>query len=114
MDWVTSIVTAAKGQDKSDLVVSASRDKSIIIWAFTESNTDEFSGFPKKALTGHSHFITDLAISNEGKYLLSASWDHDIRLWDLEPKENKTEISSKRFVGNEKEVFTVAFSPDNR
>ena len=91
------------------MVVSGSRDKSIIIWKFVESTTDEFAGFPKKALTGHSHFVTDLAISNEGKYLLSSSWDHDIRLWDL-----TSGVSSKRFVGNEKEVFTVAFSPDNR
>jgi len=41
--------------------------------------------------------------------LISASWDHDLRLWDL-----KTGACVNRFVGHDKEVFTVAFSPDNR
>jgi len=50
-----------------------------------------------------------LAISNENKYLISSSWDHELRLWDIQ-----SGVCAKRFVGHEKEVFSVAFSPDNR
>lgn len=95
------------------MVISGSRDKSIMVWRLYDQPREEGSvalvGQPYKALTGHSHFITDLALSNENKYLISASWDHELRLWDL-----GSGVCKKRFVGHEKEVFTVAFSPDNR
>lgn len=60
-------------------------------------------------LTGHSHFVSDLALSNENCYAVSSSWDKTLRLWDL--RAGKT---SRKFYGHTKEVFTVAFSPDNR
>lgn len=40
---------------------------------------------------------------------MSASWDGTLRLWDL----NKGE-TTRRFVGHEKDVLSVAFSADNR
>ena len=60
-------------------------------------------------LTGHSHFISDLALTNDNRHLISSSWDKELRLWDLQ-----NGVCEKRFVGHGKEVFTVAFSPDNR
>ncbi|KAI8084767.1 WD40-repeat-containing domain protein [Halteromyces radiatus] len=42
-------------------------------------------------------------------YVLSASWDESVRLWDL----NKGE-TIRRFVGHNKDVLSVAFSADNR
>ncbi|KAI7898629.1 guanine nucleotide-binding protein subunit beta-2-like 1 [Cokeromyces recurvatus] len=102
--WVTSIVTSSK---TSNMVISASRDKSIIVW---EMNRDDINcGVPRKALVGHNNIIQDLAISSDGQFVLSASWDHTLRLWDLEA--GKT---VRRFVGHEKDVLSVAFSADNR
>jgi guanine nucleotide-binding protein subunit beta-2-like 1 protein len=41
--------------------------------------------------------------------LISSSWDKTLRLWDL-----KNGVSKKQFVGHDKEIFSVALSPDNR
>ena len=96
--WVTAIATGAS----SDLVISASRDKSLIVW-------DTQSGLPKRRLVGHNHFVQDVDITTDGKHAISGSWDGSLRLWDL-----ATGASKLRFVGHKKDVLTVAFSPDNR
>jgi guanine nucleotide-binding protein subunit beta-2-like 1 protein len=66
-------------------------------------------GFPQKRLTGHSHFVQDVAISVDGQFALSGSWDTTLRLWDL-----STGITTKKFRGHTKDVLSVAFSADNR
>ncbi|CCJ31306.1 unnamed protein product [Pneumocystis jirovecii] len=101
--WVTAIVCSSENQN---MIVSASRDKTIIVWELTG---DGGYGVPKKALRGHSHFIQDLAISSDGQYVLSASWDKTLRLWDL-----STGMTTKRFVGHTGDVLSVSFSADNR
>lgn len=108
-DWVTAIVTNQDQAQSGDLVISASRDKGIIIWKLFQNPEQDKAGQPRKLLKGHSHFISDLALSNENKVLLSSSWDRELRFWDLTTGE-----CNYRFIGNEKEVFTVALSPDNR
>ncbi|KAJ1957905.1 cross-pathway control WD-repeat protein cpc2 [Dispira parvispora] len=103
-DWVTAIATTA---ENPDMILSASRDKSLIIWNL---NRDETSfGYPRKSLLGHSHFVEDVAISLDGQFALSASWDKTLRLWDL-----NTGNTTRRFVGHTGDVLSVSFSPDNR
>lgn len=102
--WVTSLATSSTNPD---ILLSASRDKSLIIWNLTRD--EEAYGVPKRSLTGHSHIIEDVAISQDGSYAISASWDKTLRLWDL--SSGKT---LKRFVGHSGDVLSVAFSPDNR
>jgi len=63
----------------------------------------------KKRLKGHAHFVQDVAISSDGQFALSGSWDGNLRLWDLN---NGT--TTRRFVGHIKDVLSVAFSADNR
>ena len=88
--WVTAIATT---DNNADLVVSASRDKSILVCSVGHSLThrttgdistrgeDEQSfGVAKKSLTGHSHFVSDVVISVDGKFCLSGSWDSTLRL----------------------------------
>ncbi|KAI9486904.1 MAG: guanine nucleotide-binding protein [Benjaminiella poitrasii] len=102
--WVTSIVTSPS---EPNILLSASRDKSIIVWEITR---DEINfGVPRKSLVGHNHIVQDVALSSDAQFALSASWDHTIRLWDL-----NTGRTTRRFVGHEKDVLSVAFSPDNR
>jgi guanine nucleotide-binding protein subunit beta-2-like 1 protein len=65
-DWVTSIVSgfSQKENEDSNVLVSGSRDKTLIIWKFNEeSEQGEIFGTPYRQLTGHSHFVTDLALS---------------------------------------------------
>merc|ERR1711957_655196 len=58
---------------------------------------------------GHSHFVEDVAISSDGQFALSGSWDGTLRLWDLNQG-----TTTRRFIGHTKDVLSVAFSADNR
>jgi guanine nucleotide-binding protein subunit beta-2-like 1 protein len=102
-DHVTSIATTS---ENPDLVLSSSRDKSIIVWSITGG---ESYGYARRALRGHSHFVSDVVISSDGQFALSGSWDGTLRLWEI--GSGKT---TRRFVGHEKDVLSVAFSADNR
>jgi len=103
--WVTAIATPL--DPASDIVLSASRDKTVIVWHLSREETQY--GFPKRSLTGHSHYVQDVVISSDGQFALSGSWDGTLRLWDL-----NTGNTTRRFVGHTKDVLSVAFSVDNR
>uniref|UniRef100_A0AAG1VTQ6 Small ribosomal subunit protein RACK1 n=1 Tax=Oryctolagus cuniculus TaxID=9986 RepID=A0AAG1VTQ6_RABIT len=102
--WVTQIATTPQFPD---MILSASRDKTIIMWKLTRDETNY--GIPQRALRGHSHFVSDVVISSDGQFALSGSWDGTLRLWDL-----TTGTTTRRFVGHTKDVLSVAFSSDNR
>jgi len=103
--WVTAIATPL--DPASNMLLSASRDKSILVWELERSETNY--GYAKKSLTGHAHFVQDVVISSDGQFCLSGSWDGTLRLWDL-----NTGVTTRRFVGHTKDVLSVAFSVDNR
>ncbi|KAL0441981.1 UNVERIFIED_CONTAM: Guanine nucleotide-binding protein subunit beta-like protein [Sesamum radiatum] len=103
-DWVTAIATPI---DNSDMIVTSSRDKSIILWALTKE--EKSYGVARRRLTGHGHFVQDVVLSSDGQFALSGSWDGELRLWDLQ-----TGVTARRFVGHTKDVISVAFSVDNR
>jgi len=102
--WVTQIATT---HETPDIILSSSRDKTIIVWSLTRDESNY--GTPKRALRGHSHFVSDVVISSDGQFALSGSWDHTLRLWDI-----TTGLCTRRFVGHTGDVLSVAFSADNR
>jgi guanine nucleotide-binding protein subunit beta-2-like 1 protein len=112
--WITSL---AVGEDanKKPLLVSGSRDRSLIVWKLDLDNIEESEdkdpkvGKPFKSLKGHSHFVSSVAISRDSKHVVSGSWDKTLRLWDL-----STMTTRQLFTGHTKDVLTVAFSQDNR
>jgi guanine nucleotide-binding protein subunit beta-2-like 1 protein len=104
--WVTALATTP---EQPDMVLSASRDHTLIIWRLTRDSESKVYGVPRRSLTGHSHFVQDVVISSDGQFALSGSWDCTLRLWDL-----NTGVSTRRFVGHTKDVLSVAFSSDNR
>ncbi len=77
--WITAIATS---QENPDLLLTASRDRTIIVWQL--SRDDSNYGYPKRILHGHNHFVSDIVISSDGQFALSASWDKTLRLWDLQ------------------------------
>ena len=89
------------------MLLSASRDKTLIIWNLTRE--PENYGQPKRSLHGHSHIVSDCVISSDGAYALSSSWDKTLRLWEL-----STGNTTRTFVGHTNDVLSVSFSADNR
>ncbi|KAK4214591.1 WD40-repeat-containing domain protein [Rhypophila decipiens] len=102
--WVTSLATS---MENPNMLLSGSRDKTLIIWNLTRDETQY--GYPKRSLHGHSHIVSDCVISSDGAYALSASWDKTLRLWEL-----STGTTTRRFVGHTNDVLSVSFSADNR
>jgi len=102
--WITAIATTS---EDSSMILTASRDKSIIVWSITQQ--DENYGYARRALKGHNHFVSDIVISSDGQFALSGSWDATLRLWEI-----NTGKCTRRFVGHSKDVLSVAFSSDNR
>jgi len=103
--WVTCLATSP---ENPDMLVSGSRDKSLMVWNITRESEQSY-GVPRRSLKGHSHFVQDLVISFDGQFALSGSWDGTLRLWDL-----NYGTTTRRFVGHTKDVLSVAFSADNR
>jgi len=105
--FVTSIATTST---RSDLILSASLDKTVMVWHLARGDDDPTEwGRAHRALRGHSHYVEDVVISKDGHFALSASWDGTLRLWDL-----TYGTCPRRFVGHTKDIMSVAFSADNR
>ena len=105
-DWVTALATTS---EDPGMIISASRDKTCLVWTLTNAGGDgEAYGYPRRALKGHSHFVEDVAISSDGMFALSGSWDNTMRLWNLDSGETRNQ-----FVGHKNDVLSVAFSPKN-
>ncbi len=61
---------------------------------------------PAAVLEGHSGFVADLAFSNDGRQLASASADQTVKLWNVE-----TWDEEKALLGHTDEVWSVDYSP---
>jgi len=109
--WVSALACPQAADASATKVVSASRDNTLISWrAPVERHSQESDyAIPDRRLEGHSGFVSDVALSNNGEYVVSSSWDRSLRLWNL-----KTGESVAKFLGHTKDVTSVAFSPDNR
>lgn len=58
---------------------------------------------------GHTLYVVSVTVSSDCSYIVSGSFDKDIKVWDLE---TGTLISTLK--GHKKEVDSVAISPDNQ
>ena len=85
---------------KDGRVVTAGADARIAIW--TQGRPE-----PDRVLDGHTGPIAGLAVSGDGKWLASASWDHTVRLWPLAGG------APRVLEGNAQNVNGVAFTPDS-
>ena len=103
--WITSIATT---MENPNIILSSSRDKTIIVWELTKDDI-QYYGYARRSLRGHNHFVSDVVISSDGQFALSGSWDGTLRLWEIASGK-----CTKRFVGHTGDVLSVAFSADNR
>jgi WD40 repeat protein/tetratricopeptide (TPR) repeat protein len=60
-------------------------------------------------LTGHEGPVCSVAVTPDGRYVVSGSGDDTVRLWDL-----ATGKEERRFTGHERWVTSVAVTPDGR
>ncbi len=86
---------------KDGRIATAGADAHIAIWTPGKPK-------PDRVLDGHTAPIVGLAVSPDGKWLASASWDHTVRLWPLDGGEPRV------LKGNEQNVNGVAFTPDGK
>src|SRR5262245_38100753 len=83
-------------------LISSSDDGTLRAWEIP-------SGRELRRFEGHTGWVCRLALSTNGKFLLSAgSTDRTTRLWDV-----ATGKELRRFKGHENSVVAVALSPNN-
>ncbi|GAB4827941.1 hypothetical protein Ancab_034826, partial [Ancistrocladus abbreviatus] len=109
---MTAIATPSDTVDEK--IVTSSRDKSVMIWRLRTPGTNSSDttinkpsapyGYPFRRLTGHSHFVQDVALSSTGQLAVSASWDSELHLWNLQISKS---TSSIRFIGHEKDSLSM-------
>lgn len=83
----------------TDIIVSASRDKTIKLWEMA-------SGYCVKTLVGHLEWVRDVSPSEDGRLLVSCSNDQTARVWDIQKGETKMD-----FRGHDHVVECVIFLP---
>jgi WD40 repeat protein len=64
---------------------------------------------PEVVLKGHRGAVNSIAISADGKRIISGGEDRIVRIWDIE---KRAEIQT--LVGHKSQVLSVAFSPDGK
>jgi platelet-activating factor acetylhydrolase IB subunit alpha len=90
---------AAGSPSSGNLLVSASRDKTLRIW-------DVSTGYCVKTISGHSDWVRDVSPSFDGRFLLSAGHDQTARIWDASNGELKATL-----LGHDHFIVCCVFAP---
>ncbi|KAI9683871.1 MAG: protein with putative role during mitosis [Trizodia sp. TS-e1964] len=90
---------AAGSPSTGNLLVSASRDKTLRIW-------DVSTGYCVKTMRGHADWVRDVSPSFDGRWLISVGNDQTGRLWDASSGEAKS-----TFLGHEHVIECCCIAP---
>ncbi len=99
-------VNVANFSNSGELLATAGDDAKIFLWNFQEK-----AHLPsvKLILDAHTAKVVDIDFSSDDQYLASASWDHSIKIWDVE-----TGKLVKAIYGHDGPVNSVQFSEDGQ
>lgn len=87
-DWVTAVTFIGAGRK----LVAGNRRGRILVWDLPETPGADLPT-PVRRLDGHTNEVTRLLATPDGKTLISASYDHTIRYWNLDaPSTGSAEI----------------------
>ena len=92
--------------DSRWLITGAGR--SVRIWDIKSDNPEE----SLRELNGHERAVTCVAISDDGRWIVSGSLDRTARVWDWTATDPASSVIILR--GHENWIDTVAISPDSR
>ncbi|KAI4598997.1 protein with putative role during mitosis [Pestalotiopsis sp. 9143b] len=92
---------AAGAPSSSNLLVSASRDKTLRIWDVT-------TGYCLKTIRGHADWVRDVFPSFDGRFLLSCGTDQTARLWDISMTSPESKVT---FIGHENVIECCTLAP---
>uniref|UniRef100_A0A7S3I2G0 Guanine nucleotide-binding protein subunit beta-like protein n=1 Tax=Favella ehrenbergii TaxID=182087 RepID=A0A7S3I2G0_9SPIT len=112
--WVTSLSVGEEevNGERQEFLMSGSRDKTLIKWNLTpkkDEDEDKEWGVPRRMMTGHSHFISEIKLTGDSRFAFSASWDGSVRLWNV-----ASGRTISKLIGHKKDVLSVALSSDDR
>lgn len=92
---------AAGAPNSGELLVSASRDKTLRIWNVT-------TGYCVKTIRGHSNWVRTVCPSLDGRFVLSGSTDFTGRLWDISPSNPEAKLT---LIGHEHYIECCTLAP---
>jgi cytochrome c len=101
-------VNTVKFSPRENILASGGDDNKLLLWPlkYPLKKDNEIEPF---ILGKHKGKIVDLDFSRNGKYLLSASWDGSVGIWDIKKRKNI------RFLkGHKGPVYSVKYSKDNK
>lgn len=107
--WVNTFAVTPDGQ----IAVSASGDRALVIKVPSADSTVKVWnlrwGYQMHNLVGHEFGVTDVALTPDGKKVVSASRDRTLRVWDL-----KKGTALHKLEGHEEWVSSVVITPDGQ
>jgi len=83
LPWQDTWVTAVRFIGGTRKVAAGNRRGHIYLWDLPEKPGSDVPT-PVRRLDGHTNEITRLVATPDGRWLISASYDHTIRFWDME------------------------------
>ncbi|MGE3805632.1 MAG: WD40 repeat domain-containing protein, partial [Gemmataceae bacterium] len=87
LPWDAEWVTAVCFVGKSRLVAAGNNRGEIMVWEVPEQKGSPVPQ-PARKLVGHTNSISKLVATADGRWLISASYDHTIRYWDMQAAAN--------------------------
>ncbi|MGL5806129.1 MAG: WD40 repeat domain-containing protein, partial [Xenococcaceae cyanobacterium] len=88
------------------MLASASDDNTVLVW--------HKDGTLLSTLAGHQERVTSIAFSPDGQYLVSASADRTVKIWQLNREYPSQTQILRTLDGHQDWVTCVAFSPDGQ